>query len=105
MENNMEVSQKTKNTATIWPNNYTPGYISGKKPKKIPYITNFTDKQINKWKWLITWVRCGQTSKTDQESEKKPNRIRNGRREVTTSQKKKKKSTTKIMLESTKIKP
>ena len=38
----MEVSQKTKNTATIWPNNYTPGYISGKKPKKIPYITKFT---------------------------------------------------------------
>lgn len=60
-------------------------------------FSQFTDKQINKWKWLITWVRCGQTSKTNQESEKKANRIRSGRREVTTRQKKqkKKKSTTK----------
>lgn len=70
-------------------------------------FSQFTDKQINKWKWLITWVRCGQTSKTNQESEKKANRIRSGRREVTTRQKnkRKKKVQQKSMLESTKIKP
>ena len=30
VENSMEVPKKTKNKATIWSSNYTPGYISGK---------------------------------------------------------------------------
>ena len=34
VENSMEVSQKTKNTTTIWPINSTAGYISGGKKKK-----------------------------------------------------------------------
>ena len=35
VENSMEVSQKTKNRTTIWPNNSTPGYISKKKSKPL----------------------------------------------------------------------
>ena len=30
MENNMEVSLKTKNRVTVWPSNFTPGRMSGK---------------------------------------------------------------------------
>ena len=30
MENSMEVSQKTKSRATVWPSNFTAGYISEK---------------------------------------------------------------------------
>ena len=33
MENNMEVSLKTKNRVTIWPSSFTPGHISGKDKK------------------------------------------------------------------------
>ena len=28
VEKTMEISQKIKNIATIWPRNFTPGYIS-----------------------------------------------------------------------------
>ena len=31
VENNMGVSQKTKNRITTWPNNFTAGYISEKQ--------------------------------------------------------------------------
>ena len=30
MENSVEVPQKNRNRATIWPRNFTPGYISPK---------------------------------------------------------------------------
>ena len=38
MENSMEISQKIKNTTTIWSRNSTPGYISKKKKKCKPLI-------------------------------------------------------------------
>ena len=34
VENNMEVSQKTKNRITTWPRNSTAGYISEKQQQQ-----------------------------------------------------------------------
>ena len=38
VENSMEVPQKSKNRTTIWPSNYTPGYIFEKKKNQKPLI-------------------------------------------------------------------
>ena len=37
MENSMEVCQKTKSRATVWPSNFTVGYISEKKKNQNHY--------------------------------------------------------------------